>query len=108
MDRTRFGSNRPPASPRRSLKGIPTVLSGIIRTAMFVDFLLEELRLCRTEAEKEVVCSALNGARTRMRHLRKNLKKLLACETSRRADSYFVETDERPNPFTVYGLQASP
>jgi len=57
---------------------------------MFVDFLLEELKLCRTEAEKEVVCSALKGAKTRMRHLQKRLKRLLASEACRRADSYFV------------------
>jgi len=80
MDRTQSKPKRPSASHERSRKGIRTLLRGMIRTGMFVEFLLEELKLCRTEAEKEVVFSVLCGAKARMRHLQKMLKRHLVSE----------------------------
>ena len=93
MDRTQSISNIFVISPENSIKSLRTVLSRMIRTRMFYDFLVEDLKACRTEAEKEVVCFALKGAKTRMRHLQKRLKKLLASEPCRRADLHFAAAE---------------
>jgi hypothetical protein len=83
MDRTKSIYKIPVTAREKSLKRLRSVFSEMIRTGMFAKLLLEELKLCRTQAEKEVVCSALCRAKARMRHLRKRLKRHLASEPFR-------------------------
>ena len=99
MDETRPGSKRPSASNEKSLNGIRTVLSGMIRTGMFLDFLLEEFKTCRTEAEKEVVFSALQSAKAHRRQMQKRLKRLLVSEPFRSPKTGLLVAEDPVNPF---------
>jgi hypothetical protein len=74
---------------------------------MFADFLSEELKWCRTETERDVVCSALKGAKTRMRHLQKRLKRHLESGPLTKPATGFVVTERQKNPFYGGALAAS-
>lgn len=51
----------------------PSGLLALKRESQFHDFLLHELRACRTETERKVVLSALLTTKVRMKHLVESL-----------------------------------